>query len=608
MIYGYSITINGKIVTLVVSADDIDELNAWVKDIDKLSKKYDEHNKPGFMDYMQEEHLKGLKDFCHTFTHEDMAQQKEFLAEAGVDQIHTSHALDYQLDMIATQKVKENPDMTPEDWMTEHGETPISEIYGLEKDSDKWDRRTEEDKQKDKMEIHKAGQLASEGKMTMPSFIPQPKEETEDGISITGASVIGGLVSVTATKNEKKKGNEIQLSADAIKELEDIKNKVSKEIYHEKHKTAVARAGLKQVGLNEDEINRVLTEVTNARVDLVKVINEIKTGTFDKENYTDVKVIKDATAGDDYSRTDLAERSVKVIEILRENAFSDELANSILSKVDPASCPTQEAYIEAIEAAANEAIKDKNYRVELTKAQDENRPFALKEDDFVNPFADEDDEDGTETVIEDEEVEEPVNETTKPQPADDPLAPIIEVFGEPTVDELIIDLADSSGRTIETWKDGPKKDMMKLVDPDGSVKVLKMNASYIVEELASIPAGSIDAKAHYDDLMEKTFGVAIEKQFGPDTISSDPKDYYFAVKVWDNMTCVAICPKSYFDSEKCQWDQHVSDVCGGPLKLPDGFEEMEEAGFVYHGTAKEARAACLILGMEDNAEYNKYMS
>jgi len=74
------------------------------------------------------------------------------------------------------------------------------------------------------------------------------------------------------------------------------------------------------------------------------------------------------------------------------------------------------------------------------------------------------------------------------------------------------------------------------------------------------------------------------------------------------MTCVAICPKAYWDKEKCLWDDHISVDCGGPLTLPDEFEEVEEAQFIYDGSENDARAACLILGMVEDPAFSKFMS
>ena len=48
---------------------------------------------------------------------------------------------------------------------------------------------------------------------------------------------------------------------------------------------------------------------------------------------------------------------------------------------------------------------------------------------------------------------------------------------------------------------------------------------------------------------------------------------------------LAINPKSHWDNEKCQYDQHISLTSGGVLNLPEEFEEVEESTFVYLGTS-----------------------
>lgn len=102
---------------------------------------------------------------------------------------------------------------------------------------------------------------------------------------------------------------------------------------------------------------------------------------------------------------------------------------------------------------------------------------------------------------------------------------------------------------------------------------------------------------------------------------SDGSDYYFQLEdptdpnaaAWAQDTTmvemmmgkghvhcqIVICPKAHFEDEGSILDQHMSDSAGGPLHLPEEFDEMMEAMFVYHGPAATARKYLENMGMEE---------
>lgn len=67
-----------------------------------------------------------------------------------------------------------------------------------------------------------------------------------------------------------------------------------------------------------------------------------------------------------------------------------------------------------------------------------------------------------------------------------------------------------------------------------------------------------------------------------------------------NFCAVIICPKEYWDAQKRLYDGHISVGAGGPLDLPEEFEELQEASFVYHGSAADARTHLLAIGATEH--------
>lgn len=74
---------------------------------------------------------------------------------------------------------------------------------------------------------------------------------------------------------------------------------------------------------------------------------------------------------------------------------------------------------------------------------------------------------------------------------------------------------------------------------------------------------------------------------------ADP-DYPFAI---------SINPKSYFDNDKCQYDQHVGEF----LNLPEHFEEVEESSFVSVKSNIECISELIKMGFKFNVDYQNFM-
>jgi hypothetical protein len=84
----------------------------------------------------------------------------------------------------------------------------------------------------------------------------------------------------------------------------------------------------------------------------------------------------------------------------------------------------------------------------------------------------------------------------------------------------------------------------------------------------------------------------------------NPRDYYFyAIHKTNSLiggTWVFICPKSFFDKEGYQFDQHLSIDAGGPLNLPDPFDEVAETQFIFNGSVAQAESILKNMGMTRN--------
>lgn len=86
------------------------------------------------------------------------------------------------------------------------------------------------------------------------------------------------------------------------------------------------------------------------------------------------------------------------------------------------------------------------------------------------------------------------------------------------------------------------------------------------------------------------------------------KDFIFAmINDDDDGIMLAIQPKSYWDNEHCQYDQHMSVDNGGVLNIPDDFEEIAESTFVYYNDVVTCINTLVQLGIKFNVGFQTFM-
>lgn len=86
------------------------------------------------------------------------------------------------------------------------------------------------------------------------------------------------------------------------------------------------------------------------------------------------------------------------------------------------------------------------------------------------------------------------------------------------------------------------------------------------------------------------------------------KDFIFAmINDEEDQPMLAIQPKSYWDNENCQYDQHITKDNGGVLDLPYDFEEIAESTLVYQGDLITCINTLVQLGIRYNVDFQSFM-
>jgi hypothetical protein len=74
--------------------------------------------------------------------------------------------------------------------------------------------------------------------------------------------------------------------------------------------------------------------------------------------------------------------------------------------------------------------------------------------------------------------------------------------------------------------------------------------------------------------------------------------------------CISVTPKSYWDSEQCCYDDHISDIL---ITMPDGFDETSECSFEYVDddynplSSVEAIDALVKAGLKFNKDFQDFI-
>jgi hypothetical protein len=109
------------------------------------------------------------------------------------------------------------------------------------------------------------------------------------------------------------------------------------------------------------------------------------------------------------------------------------------------------------------------------------------------------------------------------------------------------------------------------------------------------------SKPWADDIQDRDLDDdAIEELWG----FTSPSDYYFTICPTDDGPCAIICPASYFDEQHCLYDQHLLIE----QLLPDDFEQIMEATFLFDRTDSSARKELLKRGFKENVGFTAFIA
>lgn len=362
MIRGFKTSFKDSVALVVMAADDVDTLNSWFESLTDNVLSGVNIFTPTFIDFLQVDVIKGLKSPCKVFTFEDEAARDSWTKSLAIEIVNQADAVDYQIDMFTNQEIKDNPNFQDRQWQHEHGSKTIAEIHGLTDDNDRWDRRTEGEKEQERLLREKMHQAQQAGKVTGDSFDPNATKSEDDGLRVIGGRQVGGHLSVIAVK-KKVKPTKIELSEEKIAELEDLKSKVDREVYEEAYNLAKLEAGLEAVNADEKDKETLLNRIREGETTYEDVFRSIENGTLEitkvetKNEEKEKENLKKSVVGEEAN--DLATAAEKLVEDMRKAGFTDDEAAEVISQVDPSTCASQEDYFAQVEAMVYEAIKQR---------------------------------------------------------------------------------------------------------------------------------------------------------------------------------------------------------------------------------------------------------
>lgn len=216
MIYGFK---SGD-MTVAAAGTSIVELEGFYQkfaEIDGNADCFVEHRATTFMDHLGDADFKGFKHPVYVFTHADPAQQDAFVAAHEIALNGRNFCVDRHADMM--REVEKDP-YDAQDIRT------ISEMHDLEA-ADRWDTRTDEQKELDAKYKALAKDAKARGDMSGDSFDPNQNKEKKGQVHVTdvrlhhdadGEIVIDEVLGVKGLYEEE--GTEIDHEAAARMEAE----------------------------------------------------------------------------------------------------------------------------------------------------------------------------------------------------------------------------------------------------------------------------------------------------------------------------------------------------------------------------------------------------
>lgn len=171
MLYGYQAEIDNKPATLVVSADTVEELDAWFAQVTEDAEKacWESVRVSNFLEMLRPNNpFHGYKRPVYAVFHADDANRDAFIKRFEINEQNIEYCRDRHRDMIHAKKVELGEDTGM--FGTANADKTIAEIAGVSDEYDPWDKRSEEEKEQDKKLREKYEELEKKGKLSGESF------------------------------------------------------------------------------------------------------------------------------------------------------------------------------------------------------------------------------------------------------------------------------------------------------------------------------------------------------------------------------------------------------------------------------------------------------
>jgi hypothetical protein len=167
MLYGTKEMIDGRVGSLLTSADTVEEFVAFTGAVvgQEENRNWVETYASMMLDHMQNPTFKGFKHSVLAVYHEDEAQRDAFWTEWSLQELMSQPARDRHLDMLHNKReeIRQATETPEQKAMT------IEERYGLDKE-DRWDKRSEEEVEADNKVKQQMKEMRQKGELSGDSF------------------------------------------------------------------------------------------------------------------------------------------------------------------------------------------------------------------------------------------------------------------------------------------------------------------------------------------------------------------------------------------------------------------------------------------------------
>jgi len=270
MLYGTKEMLDGRVATLAVAADTVEEFVAFTEAVvgQEDNRNWVETYASNFLDHMQNQTFKGFKHSVLAVYHTDEDQRDAFWAEWLLQEVQSQPARDRHLDMLHNKKEEIRLSNETEEDRTK----TLEERLGLDQ-NDPWDRRTEEEVEADKKMKEQMKEMRKKGDLSGDSFGGADEQRASRTKSQNVPGAYGRTQAIDALK--------------AFDENADFDGKTNDEL-----KEALENAGVPDVQgvYNDDEVpQRTVDAKGDIYVEDIKG-NQNEDGTFDIDSIMAHKV------------------------------------------------------------------------------------------------------------------------------------------------------------------------------------------------------------------------------------------------------------------------------------------------------------------------------